>query len=162
MEKDILPELIRDSLIYSEKQNLYCQKYYKLGQFSRMDYEQETGKMIFSDAGVIPRVIADFQIIGSLSAQSDTWLWAWDNPYLLENTAMAVLEVKRFGERNRIPKLTQPKWHAGAKDAREMNALAAYILKARGTYEFPSDDIRVYTVFTEIRWIGMAEHGDEP
>ena len=40
MEKEQLQQLIRDSLEYIEKQNSYCQKFYRLGQFSRMDYEQ--------------------------------------------------------------------------------------------------------------------------
>ena len=153
-------KLIRDSLIYLDKQRAHCEKVYQLGKFKRMDYEQETGKMTFSDAGVVPRVVADFQIIGSLSSRSGTWLWAWDNPYLLENTASAVYEVKKFGEENGISKLTSPKWKAQEKDAREMTAVAAYILKAPGAYAFPSDEIRVYTVFTSIKWIGKAGTAD--
>ena len=157
----MLDNLIRDALIYSDKQNHYCEKFFRLGQFHRMDYEQETGRMIFSDTGVVPRVVADFQIIGSLSSRSATWLWAWDNPYLLENTSMAVQEVKKFGLENQIEKLISPKWTAEEKDAWEMTAVAAYILKAMGTYTFPSDDIRVFTVFTNIRWIGTDDRAPE-
>jgi len=156
MEKEQLQQLIRDSLEYIEKQNSYCQKFYRLGQFSRMDYEQESGKMTFSDEGVIPCVVADFQIIGSLSPGSGTWLWAWDNPYLLENTVSAVSQIRKFGRENEIPHLTRPKWKAGEKEAREMTALTAFFLKAKGTYEFQSDDIRVYIIFTEITWVGSA------
>lgn len=160
MEKKQLQQLIRDSLNYIEKQNSYCQKFYRLGEFSRMDYEQESGKMTFSNEGVIPRVVADFQIIGSLSSGSGTWLWAWDNPYLLENTVNAAVEIRKFGRDNGIPDLTRPKWKAGEQQALEMTALSAYLLKAKGTYEFQSDDILVYTVFTEITWVGSAGPAD--
>ena len=142
-----MQELIRDSLSYSEKQNHYCRRFYRLEEFSRMEYEQETGKMIFSNEGMIPRVAADFQIIGSLSGKSGTWLWAWDNPYLLENTTVAVREVRKFGEEHGIRRLRDPKWASGEKEAREMNAIAAYLLKAKGTYEFKSS----FSYYLDIR-----------
>ena len=154
--KDIPSELIRSSRIYMKKQRAHCERHFKLGQYNRMDYEQETGKMIFSDVGVIPRVVADFQIVGSLSSRSDTWLWAWDNPYLLENTVTAVREVRKFGEENCITKLTEPKWKAEEKDAWDMTAVAAYILKALEMYAFPSDEIMVFTILTSIKPIGTG------
>lgn len=162
MEREFYIKLVRDSLTYLDNQQAKCEHEFNLKQFNRMDYEQETGKMIFSDVGVIPRVIIDFQIIGSLSARSNTWLWAWDNPYLLENTTQAIHEVKKFGEENSIGKLIDPKWNAKEKDAWEMTALAAYILKARGAYKFLSDDIRVYTIFTGIKWIGIKNPSVNP
>ena len=162
MEKEHLQQLIRESLDYSEKQNAYCRKFYSLGEFNRMSYEQDTGKMTFSREGVIPRVVADFQIIGSLSPGSGTWLWAWDNPYLLDNTVAAVGEIREFGRKEGIPELTRPKWKAGEKEAEEMTALSAYLLKAKGSYEFLSDDIRVYAIFMEITWVGSTDPAQGP
>jgi len=160
MDEISFPELIRDSLDYVEKQNASCDEQYGLGQFHRMDYEQDTGKMIFSDPDVIPKVVAEFQVVGSLSSRSNTWLWAWDNPFLLENTTATVHEVRKFGEEHGLEKLTSPKWDATEEDAREMTAVAAKILKAEGVYNFPSDDIMVYVVLTSIKRIG-PEKTDE-
>lgn len=152
--------LVKDSLIYLDKQQEKCERGFGLKQLNRMDYEQETGKMIFSEVGVIPRVVADFQIVGSLSARSLTWLWAWDNPYLIESTCRAVMKVKKFGKENAISKLTEPKWKATEKDAWEMTAIAVWLLKAKGAYTFLSDDIQVFTVFTGIKWIGQKSEPD--
>jgi hypothetical protein len=160
MNEKSFKELVRNSRAYVERQNARCEERYKLRQFHRMDYEQETAKMIFSDPGVLPKVVADFQVIGSLSSRSSTWLWAWDNPYLLENTATAVHEVRKFGEKQSLVKLTTPRWEANENDAREMTAVAANILQAEGVYTFPSDDIMVYVVLTGIKWIG-PEQEDE-
>lgn len=159
-EKD-LADLIRESRTYLERIQKTSENLYGLGKFHRMDYEQETGRMIFSDVGVVPKVVADFQIIGSLSQRSGTWLWAWDNPYLLENTTTAVQAVRRYGEKNRITRLTEPKWKASEQDAWDMTAVAALILKARGAWSFPSDDIRAFAVLTDIRRIVSVKSGED-
>jgi hypothetical protein len=161
MDPDAYNNLCQTALDYLEQQEARVDQEFHLGQFNRMDYEQETGKMIFSDVGVVPRVVADYQIVGSLSGKSNTWLWAWDNPYLLENTVVASRTVRQFGQENKISQLTEPRWQASERDAREMTAIAAWLLKARGAYTFLSDDIRAYTIFTGIRWIGEKPPGDK-
>jgi hypothetical protein len=154
-------ELVRSSIEYMDRQNSICEERFHLGKFHRIDYEQETGKMIFSDPGVLPKVISDFQVVGTLSSRSNTWLWAWDNPYLLENITIAVHEVRTFGEEKGLKKLVEPKWEATGNDAWEMTAIAAKLLQAEGVYNFPSDGIMVYVVLHSIKWIG-PEKDDEP
>ncbi len=147
-------ELLEESQLYLDTQQAKCDQEYRLNQFNRMDYEQETNRMIFSDVGIIPRVVAYYQIVGSLSGKSNTWLWAWDNPYLLENTIQDILKVKKIGDDNDIEKLTSPKWEATEQDAWDMTSIAANLLKAKGAYSFLSDDIRVFAIIKEIRKIG--------
>lgn len=149
-------DLLEESRRYLDVQQAECDRKYGLKQFNRMDYEQETGRMIFSDVGVVPRLVADFQIVGSLSMKSHTWLWAWDNPYLLDNTIHEIWKVKGFGDLNDIEKLSSPKWQASEQDAWDMTAIAANLLKARGAYSFPSDDIRVFVIFIRMKMIGSG------
>ena len=149
-------EILEESRIYLDTKQAECDREYRINQFHRVDYEQETGKMIFSDVGVIPRVVADYQIVGSLSRKSNTWLWAWDNPYLLDNTIQDIWEVKEFGDKNDIEKLKSPKWEATEQDAWDMTAIAANILNARGAYSFLSDDIRVFVIIKRIKTIGSV------
>jgi len=149
-------ELLEESRLYLDTQQAKCDQEYRLNHFNRMDYEQETGMMIFSDVGVIPRVFAEYQIVGSLSGRSNTWLWAWDNPYLLENTIQDIRKVKKFGDENDFDKLTSPTWEAAEQDAWDMTAIAANLLKARGAYSFLSDDIRVFVIFKRIKTIGSV------
>jgi hypothetical protein len=154
MNEPLYNDLLNKSRAYLESQRLDSERKFKLGSSHRMDYEQETCRMFFSDLGVQPRVVADLQIVGSLSGRSGTWLWSWDNPYLLDITIEDIWQVKEYGEENGIEKLTSPKWDASEEDAWDMTAISAYLLKSRGAYSFLSDDIRVFVVLKEIRNIG--------
>lgn len=148
--------LLEESRIYLDTKQAECDEEYRLNQFNRMDYEQETGRMIFSDVGAVSKVVADFQIVGSLSGRSSTWLWSWDNPYLLENTIQDIWKVKEFGDKNDIEKLTSPKWKATEQDAWDMTAIAANLLKAKGAYSFLSDDVRVFVIIMRIKTTGSV------
>jgi len=153
-------EFLQQSIGYLDEQQFKGNKEFKLDDFHRVDYEQETGIMTFSDVGVVPKVVARFQIAGTLSRKSNTWLWAWDNPYLLDNVVEKIHKVREFGEQNRIKKLTDPKWDASEKDAWEMTAISAHILMAKGAFTMPSDDIQAFIVFTDIRWVGKDSKVD--
>jgi hypothetical protein len=152
-------ELLHESRLYLDSRQASCEQEYRLNQFNRMDYEQESGKMVFSDVGVIPRVVADYQIVGSLSERSHTWQWAWGNPYLLENTFQDIRKVKEFGDQNDVDRLISPTWRATEQDAWDMTCIAAHLLKASGAYSFMSDDIRVFVIFTQIKIIGFSSQG---
>lgn len=147
-------ELLKESRAWLKSRREEIDRVFRLGAKHRMEYEQETCRMFFSDVGDQPRVEAGFQIVGSLSGSSGTWLWSWDNPYLLDKTIEDIWQVKQYGDENRIEKLSNPKWDAGEKDAWDMTAISAYLLKAGGAYSFGSDDIGVYVVLKEIRLIG--------
>jgi hypothetical protein len=143
-------ELLKESQAYLEFQIKECNRKYKFRSLQRMDYEQESCRMVFSDISGQPRVQAIFQIVGSLSGSSGTWLWSWDNEYLLDITIEDIWQVKEFGVENSIEKLSNPKWDASQEDAWEMTAISAYLLKAQGAYSFLSDDIRVFVVLREM------------
>jgi len=147
-------DLLNKSRAYLESLMTECEREFKFGSLHRMDYEQESCRMIFSDISVQPRVVANFQIVGSLSGNSGTWLWSWDNEYLLDIAIEDIWYVKQFGDENMIEKLSSPKWNASKEDAWDMTAISAYLLKARGAYSFMSDDIRVFVIFKEIKLIG--------
>lgn len=154
MNKIQYQEFLEKSRQYLEAMQSGCEQKYHLSQFDRMDYEQETGTMIFSSTGRLNRVLVEYQIVGSLSERSNTWLWSWDNPYLLENTYRDIWKVKDFGEKNEIEKLCTPKWEASVREAWDMTAVAAKLLKARGSYSFMSDDIRVFIIFKFMKITG--------
>ncbi len=153
MNQQEFDDLLKRSLAYLDEQQRICNMKYKLNTCNRMEYEQETGEMIFSALGV-PKVITIFQVVGSVSEKSNTWLWSWDNPYLLDKVNEEIWKVKEYGEKNDISKLKEAKWEAGDQDGWDMTAIAAYVLKAKGAYRFPSDEIMTYVVFTSIRQVG--------
>jgi hypothetical protein len=124
---------------------------FSLSQHKRWDYDQETGLLTFSNDGV-PAVIADIEMIGSLSTVSETWLWSWANFSLLANVRARITAVREFGEDKRFPHLTIPKWQADEVLGWEVSAIAAHVLGAKGVYRVPSGSGFLFMALTDIRF----------
>ena len=124
---------------------------FALGTWPRWDWDQGTGQLVFSAAGV-PKVVADIQFVGSVSNKSGTWLWSWANPHLDPRWTRDILEVQRFGEAHGLWKLTTRKWEADEVDGWEMTSIAAYILQAKGAYRTPGQTGLTYMILTSLRW----------
>lgn len=127
-------------------------KNYRINDWPRWDWDQGDRQLIFSESG-IPKVIADIQFVGSISTETDTWLWGWANPHYEAEMSLDIREVQQFGEAHGIAQLTTPKWAADETDGWEMTSISAYILQARGAYRTPRDQGGfTYMIFTAIRW----------
>src|SRR5690606_4865162 len=99
-----------------------AQEAFGIGQFERYDCDLPTGRFWWSDAG-ITKVEARLIIVGSISTESNTWLWGWANPHL-DGVEMEDIErVKAFGEERGIEKLTERKWPADEIDGWEMTSV---------------------------------------
>ncbi len=62
--------------------NKRLQDEFRLGSWSRYDYDLKSGKLLFSDQSVV-KVVAEIQIAGSTNGKASNWLWAWANSNLL-------------------------------------------------------------------------------
>jgi len=151
MEQEEFTKLIKQSREYLLEQQEIIKAKYGLDNYERMDYEQESGEMIFTLKSN-KKVIMTYQVVGSVSDRSNTWMWSWDNPYLLDNVKEEMLKVKAFGEKHGIDKLIQPKWPGNEDDGWAMTAIASHILKAKGAFSFLSEEMMVFVVFVDIRW----------
>lgn len=138
---------------------------FSFGSWPRWDWNQDTGQLVFSADGV-PRVLADFQFVGSVSKLSGTWLWSWANPHMDSRWTHDLLEVQRFGAGHGIWQLTTQKWEADEGDGWEMTSIAAYVLQAEGAYRTPSETGLTYMILSSVRWAdgapASAERGSEP
>lgn len=94
-----------------------------------------------------------YQVVGSVSDRSNTWMWSWDNPYLLDNVKEEMLKVKAFGKKHGIDKLIQSKWPGTEDDGWAMTAIASRVLKAKGAFSFISEEMMIFVVFSDIRWV---------
>ena len=137
-------ELSRISCAYIKNQQAYCQERYKIGQYERWDYNQLTGKLIFSDKGV-QKVIVDYEEVGSVSLKSNTWLWAWSNSSIEENVKKEIAKVRSYGIKRGFESLIHAKWSADIVDGWDMTAISAYLLKAKGVYRVPSHDDKLFS-----------------
>jgi hypothetical protein len=122
---------------------------YHMGSYERWDYDQDTGEFVFSDAGV-PKLIAKFQVVGSISNVSNTWLWSWANPNILEPVKKDMQVVKQFGEEHGLKELTDEKWEGEELDGWAMTNVSARLLNAKGAYRCPDENGFLFVVFTDV------------
>ena len=142
--------LVQESMTYlqSRQDRLFAE--YDLGGYGRYDWDQETGVLSFSRDGHV-HLVADFQMVGSTSTISNTWLWSWANPSTDELVKHRVRKVRAFGEDQRYLKLASARWPAEEVDGWEMTAIAARLLNAVGAYRTRDEHGCQFLVMTNIR-----------
>lgn len=143
--------LLSDATAFLNEQQTKLMNEYRLGDYERFDWNQETGQLVFSSQGR-RRVIADIVFAGSVSTQSNTWLWSWANGSLLENVKARMREVRRYGNTRNFMKLAAAHWDATEEDGWEMTAIAAYLLGAAGVYRSPNERGFTFLVITGAAW----------
>ena len=128
-----------------------------LGSFDQWDIDQEVGDLIFSNTDGTTAV-APAQIIGSFNASDNSWLWAWDNPSIVDALTVDAQRLREYGEEHGIEKLTTAKWNATEGDGWEMAALAAKLCSAQGAYRAPAGNVYVFMTFGKVT-ISKPESG---
>lgn len=126
------------------------QKDFKLDAYTRLDWHQWRGELVFSISGV-PKVVARIQVVGTLSTKTNSWFWAWANSGLLDPVRTSARKAREFGIERGMLRLMQPRWAAKDKDAWEMTAATAKLTDAKGAFRCPAQDGTAYMVFTDIR-----------
>jgi hypothetical protein len=127
-----------------------------LGSFDRWDLDQEIGNLVFTKADGT-KVAAKAQIIGSFSTNDNSWLWAWDNPSIVDGMKDHARQVRSYGERQKIEKLTTRKWVGTEADAWAMTALAVKLTNAQGAYRGPAGKSYVFMTFGEVQLARPAD-----
>ena len=149
MTEEEFDQFEHESAEYLKTQQDILRNEYDMGDYERRDYDQDTGEFVFSDAGV-PKVIAKFQVVGSISNVSNTWLWSWANPSILEAVKKEMSVVKQFGADHGIKELLDEKWEAEELDGWAMTNVSAKLLNAKGAYRCPNDYGFLFVVFTDV------------
>ena len=90
--------------------------------------EQE---LVFGD-----ELYCSFQLLGTFSHSSETWLWAWANEQseLPEDLLEQSLELKKIGEKNNIDLLKFPKFDATEDDLHLFGIIASGMFNSSGYY----------------------------
>lgn len=120
-----------------------------LGSFDQWNVDQEVGDLVFSNADGT-QAVAPVQIIGSYSTRDNTWLWAWDNPSILEPLKQDAFKVKAYGEQHGIEKLTTRKLNSSEEEAWKLAALAVRLCGAQGAYRGPAGPSYIFMTFGEV------------
>ncbi len=133
--------------------NEQCQSEFRITTWPRWDYDLEIGTLTFSDGGV-PKVVASILVVGTTSHTSNTWLWAWDNASLPECVKGRMREVRAFGVKEGIQRLTEGAMPDDEYLGWEMTAIAARLLGAKGAYRCPDESGFMYVIYTSVHFAG--------
>jgi hypothetical protein len=136
--------------------NTRLQNDFRLGRWARYDYDLTTGKLLFSEDGVV-KVVAEIQIAGSTSAKASNWLWAWANSHLPGELLSDAKLVRSFGEENGIDELAQAYVTDADNDLEalgwELTGTMVRVCNALGAYRSPrGEGGALYLIFKTISW----------
>ncbi|MBZ9810607.1 hypothetical protein LB542_09695 [Mesorhizobium sp. BR1-1-9] len=127
---------------------------FRLGSWSRYDYDLTAGTLLFSEEGVV-KVVAEIQVAGTTSVGANNWLWAWANSNLPGEVLDDAKRVRSFGEENGIDDLAQ----AYVTNTDNLEALGwglagatVRICNALGAYRSPSVQGGLYLILKTIKW----------
>jgi hypothetical protein len=144
-------QLMRDAVEYLEFAQADLRERFRLSEYDKYHWDQDTGSLVFSSGGTA-RVVAAIQFVGTISTRSNTWLWSWANPSYLESVRSDVRKIRKFGEERNFQKMAAAHWPANEADGWDMAAVAAYLLAARGVFRSPRDDGFTFMVLTDVKW----------
>jgi hypothetical protein len=151
MKSDWYPAWRDEAIKQLKVKNDRLEKDFRIGHWSRYDYDIATRRLLFSEEGDI-KVSAEVQIAGSTSAKSQSWLWAWANSNWPDDVMIDAKLVRTFGETNSIDELAQSYVTDADDDLEvlgwELSAVAVRICGALGAYRSPlrEGDARFYIV----------------
>ena len=149
MTEEEFEQFEHDSYEYLKAQQERLETEYGIGWYEWWEYNQETCEFVFSD-NEIPKVIASFQVVGSVSTVSNTWLWSWANPSIYDSVRSDLYLVKQFGKEHALKELTEEKWKADKIDGWGMTNIAAKLLAAKGAYCCPDENGFLFVIFTDL------------
>jgi hypothetical protein len=132
--------------------NAECKHEFSIGSWERWNYDADSGTLTFSDEEG-PKVIADVQVVGTTSTASRSWLWGWANESVPPARTAQLALVRKFGEAEFVPILTQPESPDSVDHGWELTGVTAKIIGARGAYRAPrASGGYTYYVYTDIRF----------
>ena len=146
---DEFSELVHKAVHETQEANDHYMNTLGIAKCPRWDYDQGTGKITFSNRGK-PKFVCDFEIVGTISTVTDTWLWSWENDSINPELTTLAQKIRQVGEQNGWNKLTDNLWHAHEDDGWEMASLMNKLVHGQGVYRIPDDNGFMFIVFTKI------------
>lgn len=152
--EDAVTDLIAASFQYlQEIQDSFMEKF-KVGEHERWDWYQDTGKLIFSHNGKSV-VECDIDFVGTVSTQSNTWMWAWANESLTNKVKTRSRLIREIGDEKNYLKLASALWPADEIDGWEMTSIMAKATNAIGAYRTPDDNGFSYMIVSKAKWLNQ-------
>jgi hypothetical protein len=111
------------------------------------DLDDETIVFTFADGTTAKAAI---QIVGTYNTLDETFLWAWDHPYIPENLRHHAQLAKEWGKNNRVKQFTARKITCSEDEAWSFAAVTNRLAGANGVYRGPDETRLVFMTFGEL------------
>ena len=99
----------------------------------------------------LPDLVCDNVVVGSWSANTRTWMWAWANDGLEPDERPDIGRLQAFGLVRDIDELHEAHWEAEESAGWEMTAVASELLGAQAIYRAPMGHIRLFLLLRNLR-----------
>lgn len=147
-----LAELLEEAFSELKARNEAADQVFNLRQ-SSWSLDQTTCAVRFHNPnGTVAS--APFQTIGTLNRNDGTWMWAWDNPSIVDAIRQHALTVRAYGEEHGHELLTQRKFPCDEELAWRLTALAAKLCNAQGAYRAPAGPTLLFLTFGKLTLSG--------
>jgi hypothetical protein len=150
-------DLVAEACVQQDKRQREMVAAHGLDKYPRVRLDLKASELLFRGGRRKPLALR-IAAIGTYSAQSCTWLWAWGNWHLPAAVRRHVARLREMGERERFPHLTESIWRAEPHEGWHMAAIAAREMGALGVYQAPGETVTTYLALMKA---GVAPRGDE-
>jgi hypothetical protein len=122
---------------------------WKLGDEERWDWDGDKGTLIFTFTDKIIRTRA--QLVGSYVYSRRSWLWAWANKTIPEDSKLDSKIVRNHMIQRRVTGFDHEELFVDEKDAWAFASLACYLANAEGAYSGRDGDMRAFFTFHDVK-----------
>ena len=122
---------------------------WKLGDEERWDWDGDKGTLIFTFTDKIVRTRA--QLVGSYVNSRRSWLWAWANKTIPEDSKTDSKIVRNHMIQRRVTDFDHEELFVDEKDAWAFTSLACYLANAEGAYSGRDGDMRAFFTFHDVK-----------
>jgi hypothetical protein len=133
-----------------EQKQEYLTKTYRLGKGGDYAYDTPSGELKFMDKAGKLRVQAATIPLGSYSAKSGTWQWAWANKSNPPAVRKQAEKLKELFKRTGMDVFKMPTIEIDEPMVWELVAMCVSHLEAEGSYAMPAGQLTVLVAIMEI------------
>ena len=148
-DKDAFFRLVSSAVDDLNQKQARMRERYPIDECERYDWDQGTGRLVFSHDGRA-KVVANIVFVGGVSTITSTWMWSWANESVSDQVKEAMWKVREFGIERGFLRLASACWSADECDGWEMTAVAAWLLGAEGAYRTPRDRGFTYMIIRQL------------
>ncbi|WP_445257966.1 DUF6882 domain-containing protein [Nocardioides aurantiacus] len=105
---------------------------------------------------------APAQVLGSFNAAAGTFVWAWDNPTLLDEVSETAWRVRDYGVAHEVFALTTSPLKLDLDQLRDLVALAFRVGGCTGLFHPKREHLTTYVVFGRVTLEPAAGSEEEP